>query len=144
MPVRLRPVRSEDLPVFFAHQCDPVAAAMAGFTPRDRVNFDAHWHRILADTDCIVATIEADDAPLGYVSTFLQDRRREIAFWIDRAAWNRGIARAAVSAFLAQHPERPVFATVLATNAGSRAVLHASGFRAIGPVEPDELLLRLD
>lgn len=148
MPIRLRPVRPADLPLFFAHQCDAGAAAMAGFTPRSRIDFDAHWQRILDRPDCVVATVKVDGVPVGYVSTFMRDDRREIAFWFDRAVWNRGVGRAAVQAFLTEQRARPLFATVVATNAGSLAVLRACDFRIIGQeTDPDgvaEVLLRLD
>ncbi len=47
--VQLRDVAEGDLPVFFEHQRDPVANRMAGFPPRDRDAFVAHWAKILAD-----------------------------------------------------------------------------------------------
>lgn len=47
--VRLRPVEPADLPLLFAFQLDPLAAAMAAFPTHDRPAFEAHWHRILAD-----------------------------------------------------------------------------------------------
>ncbi|MEH3040125.1 MAG: GNAT family N-acetyltransferase [Sphingomonas paucimobilis] len=148
MDIRLRPVRPDDLDAFYDHQCDVDAAAMAGFTPRSRADFDAHWGHILAGPAFVVATIEVDERVAGYVSTFPRDGRREIAFWLDRAVWNRGVGRAAVTAFLVQHPERPLLATVLDTNTASRTVLQRCGFRVVGrETDPDgvaEVVLRLD
>ncbi len=46
--VQLRPVRDEDLPIFFEQERDPVAVQMAAFThpdPNDRAAFDAHGSR---------------------------------------------------------------------------------------------------
>lgn len=51
--VTLRDVEENDLPIFFAHQLDPEANAMAAFTardPSDREAFMAHWAKIMADT----------------------------------------------------------------------------------------------
>jgi len=148
MDIRLRPVRRSDLDAFYGHQCDVAAAAMAGFMPRSRVNFDVHWDHILAGEQFVVATVEVDGGVGGYVSTFPREGQREIAFWLDRAVWGRGIGRAAVAAFLTRHPERPLVATVLETNAASRAVLHRCGFHIVGrETDPDgveEVVLRLD
>jgi len=148
MDIRLRPTRGSDLPLFYDHQCDAGAAAMAGFTPRPRPAFDAHWDRILARPDCTVATVEVDGGPVGYVATFPRDDRREIAFWLDRSVWNRGVGRQAVSTFVARHRERPLFATVIPTNTASLALLRRCGFRLIGqetgPDAEPERLLRLD
>ena len=121
---------------------------MAGFTPRSRTDFDAHWDRILAGPQFTVDTVEVDGLVAGYVSTFPSGSRREMAFWLDRAVWNRGVGRAAVAAFLKQHPDRPLFATVVETNAGSLAVLRHCGFQTMGrDIDADgvaEALLRLD
>lgn len=148
MSVSLRPVRRGDLPLFFLHQCDAGAAAMAGFTPRPRAAFDTHWDGILTRPDCTVATVEVDDRPVGYVATFPRDGGREIAFWLDRSVWNRGVGRQAVATFVGQHAERPLFATVIPTNTASLALLRGCGFRVIGreggPDAEPELLLRLD
>lgn len=148
MDLRLRPVRRSDLTAFYDHQCDVEAAAMAGFTPRSRAAFDAHWDQILVGPQFVVETIEVDDRVAGYVSTFPRDDRREIAFWLDRSVWHRGIGRAAVTAFLVQHPKRPLFATVVETNTASRTVLQRCGFHIIGrDTDPDgvaEVVLRRD
>ena len=58
--VRLRPVPEADLADLFAHQLDPVAAAMAGFPSRDRSSFMVHWQRILADPSVVARTIAVD------------------------------------------------------------------------------------
>jgi len=54
--VRLfRDVIETDLPVFFEHQRDPEATAMADFPARDREAFDAHWERVLGDGRALTA-----------------------------------------------------------------------------------------
>lgn len=126
--VRLRFVAADDLPVFYDHQSDPVAAAMAGFVSRSRPAFDAHWQRLLARSDCEVRTVEVDGVTVGYVSTFAREGQREIAYWIGRSHWGQGVASRAVVAFLDMAGERPVFASVVATNLRSIAVLRHAGF----------------
>lgn len=148
MQVRLRTVRPDDLPIFFEHQCDPAAAAMAGFTPRSRPAFDDHWRRIISEPMSIVSTVEADGDVAGYVSLFTRDARREIAYWLGREHWRRGIGRQAVSSFLALNPDRPVFGSVVTGNAASLAILRRNGFvrytDEIGRDGVREQTLRLD
>lgn len=132
MKVTLRPVRADDLPVFFVHQCDPDAAAMAGFTPRARDAFDAHWSRILGGPAFVVRTVEIEGAVAGYVSTFPTEGRTEIAYWLGREYWHRGIGRTAVAMFLAEQRERPLFASVIDTNGASQAILERCGFAVVG------------
>ena len=47
--VRIRPVEDDDLPIFLAHQDDPIAAAMAAFPTRAPDVFFEHWAKIRAD-----------------------------------------------------------------------------------------------
>src|SRR5512138_2616687 len=42
--ISLRDVVESDLELFYQHQADPAACAMAGFRSRDREAFFAHWH----------------------------------------------------------------------------------------------------
>jgi RimJ/RimL family protein N-acetyltransferase len=132
MKVTLRAVRPGDLPVFFAHQCDPDAAAMAGFTPRARDAFDAHWRRILGGPGFVVRTVEVEGAVAGYVSAFPHEGRVEIAYWLGREYWHRGIGQTAVAMFLAEQRERPLFASVIDTNGASQAILERCGFTVVG------------
>lgn len=136
--IRLREVEPDDLPLFFEHQRDPVAVEMVAFTPRDRAAFDAHWAKILADKTGLIRTIvlasaaSADAAPgehvAGNIVSWNSDGKRELGYWIDRAYWGRGIATAALSAFLRLEQTRPLFAGVAKHNAGSIRVLEKCGF----------------
>jgi len=74
---------------------------------------------------------------------------REVGYWIGREHWGRGVATAALAAFVAEVTERPLFAHVVNSNAGSIRVLEKCGFRRTGDptVAADgvvELLYRLD
>ncbi|QPQ54505.1 GNAT family N-acetyltransferase [Allosphingosinicella flava] len=144
----LRTVRQEDLQAFFEHQCDPVATELAAFPSRGREAFDAHWAKILDDPGFWVRTIEVEDGVAGYVCAFPREGRWEIAYWLDRALWDRGIAARAVAEFLTLFPERPVFATVAEHNRPSLRVLEKSGFRFVERYESEgdvaELLMTLE
>ena len=128
MQLRLREVRPPDLPIFFKHQCDAEAAEMAGYVLRARSAFDEHWRKIITGPMFIVRSIEADGKVAGYVSAFPRDDRSEIAYWLGREYWAKGIGKAAVKAFLKLHLERPLFGTVVSKNLGSLAILRGCGF----------------
>jgi RimJ/RimL family protein N-acetyltransferase len=159
--VKLRPVREDDLEVFYRQQRDPVAAAMAAFPARERAAFFAHWHGIMARDDVLLCTVEADGHVAGNVVGFEQSGRREVGYWLGRRFWGRGIATAALHAFLTEETRRPLEAHVAAHNVASRRVLEKCGFRVRGEVLAgdvaqdgpsraagaemvDELVLRLD
>jgi RimJ/RimL family protein N-acetyltransferase len=141
--VRLRPVEDDDLPVFFAHQSDPDSVLMAGVPARDRAAFDPHWEKVRADPSIVLRTVLADGEIAGNVVCFPRDGVQELGYWIGRDFWGRGIATAAVRAFLAEYAHRPLHASVQPDNAGSLRVLDSCGFVAVGA--DDELVrLRLD
>jgi RimJ/RimL family protein N-acetyltransferase len=142
--VELRPVEPADLPIFYEHQRDPAGIALAGAGGRDREQFDRHWERILADDAVRVRTVVADGEVAGNVVSFLRDGRREVGYWLGRGHWGRGVATAALRAFLGEERTRPLYAGVLPANAGSLRVLEKCGFAVYGEDEEGLLLLRLD
>jgi len=137
--VRLRDVEPGDLPVFFAHQRDPQALAMAAFQSRDRAAFDKHWAKLLADDNNLKQTIvvasavpaESQDHVAGNIGSFMMEGKREVGYWIDRAYWGRGVATAALTAFLRLDSTRPLYAGVAKHNAASIRVLQKCGFELI-------------
>lgn len=155
-PVALRPVRDTDLPIFFAQQADPIAADQAVFgaaRPDDEVTFLAKWARIRADPGTRTRTVEADDAVAGYVAHFIQEGTPSISYWLGRAYWGRGIATAAVAAFVAGIATRPLYARVAVGNTASARVLARNGFHVVGSGTAhaprldrlvNELIFRLD
>jgi len=117
---------------------------MAGVGGRDREAFDEHWARILADDDVVVRTVEVGGEVAGHVLSFVRDGRREVGYWIARHHWGRGVATAALVAFLGEEERRPLHAGVLPHNAGSLRVLEKCGFSVYGEDENGLVLLRLD
>jgi RimJ/RimL family protein N-acetyltransferase len=147
--VRIRPVEPNDLPIFFEHQADPEAARMAVFEPRDRSSFEDHWAKVLRDDRCVTRTVEADGSVVGEIGSWEEEGERDVGYWIGREHWGRGAASAALAAFVAELTDRPLFAHVANTNAGSIRVLEKCGFRRVGDPTVDaegvvEFLYRLD
>jgi RimJ/RimL family protein N-acetyltransferase len=132
----LRDVLEADLPVFFAHQLDPEAQAMAAFTPRDpadREAFMARWRRILADPTKISRTIAVDGQVAGSISSYQDEGRTEVTYWLGRDYWGKGLATRALAEFLERaDPTRPIHARVAKDNVGSLRVLEKCGFRIVG------------
>jgi RimJ/RimL family protein N-acetyltransferase len=149
----LRDVEPADLDVFFEHQADPEAAAMALFPARDREAFDAHWRRVLADDSVVKRTIVDEGAVAGNVGVWEQEGRLLVGYWLGREFWGRGLATAALAELVAELDARPLHAWVAASNVGSIRVLEKCGFveverraehdERIGVVV-EEILYRLD
>jgi len=134
--VLLRAVESADLPVFYEHQLDEEAAAMAVFASRDREAFTVHWEqRVLGDEAVVARTVVADGEVVGNVVSWPQDGERLVGYWIGKPFWGRGIATRALQAFLEELETRPLHARVARHNAGSIRVLEKCGFRLVGQAD---------
>ena len=149
--VHLRDVRDDDLVTLFEHQTDPEANRMANFEARDRDAFMAHWAKILRDDSVVVRTIEVEGRVAGNIVSWEHDGERDVGYWIGRDDWGKGVATAALTAFLVELDTRPLHAHVAAHNVGSIRVLEKCGFERSGterlPVDTDkvqELLMKLD
>jgi RimJ/RimL family protein N-acetyltransferase len=152
----LRDIHDADLDTFFEHWVDDEALRMAAFTPadaKDRAAFDARWERHRSDPAILLKTIEFDGEPVGSISSFDNERQREVTYWLGRAHWGKGIATRALQLFLDLEPARPLHAAAAADNTGSLRVLEKCGFRVVGGgrgfanargQEVDEVNLRLD
>jgi RimJ/RimL family protein N-acetyltransferase len=89
---------------------------------------------------------------VGYVSSFVRDGLREVAYWYGREHWGKGIATRALRELFAEMHERPLFARVVVDHTASRRVLEKVGFcveATESTVESsgnavEEFLLRLD
>jgi RimJ/RimL family protein N-acetyltransferase len=152
----LREMRDEDLAVLFEQWADPVAAHMAGFTAPDHMDWDAferRWSRLRADETVITRVIVVDDEVAGTIGSWGDPDEREVTYWIGRSFWGKGIATAALKAFLNVDQTRPLHARVAYDNVASHRVLEKCGFRVIATergfaqarsAEIEEFVLRLE
>lgn len=138
----LRDVRYADFAAFFAHQSDPLAASLAGVTPRAWDAFQVHWQKILADPAIFKQTILYNGQTAGNLVCFPQGGQRQVGYWVDRALWGRGVATQALQLFLACLPMRPLWAYTAADNRASMRVLEKCGFARAGAAE-DEVIFSL-
>jgi RimJ/RimL family protein N-acetyltransferase len=144
--VELREVVETDLPVFFQHQLDPEANRMAGFSPRARDAFMAHWAGILRDDSGMAKTVLVDGEVAGNVVSFEMEGQRLVGYWIGKRYWGKGVATRALSTFLELETARPLHARVAASNVASIRVLEKCGFAVAGRVKAggiEELSLEL-
>ena len=133
--IRLRPPIDSDVAAFFEHQRDPEANRMAAFGakhPDDREAFVSRWQRQREDPTILMRAIEHDGEVVGHVASFLREDAREVTYWIDRAYWGKGIASAALGAFLRDEVRRPLFGRAAVDNLASRRVLEKHGFVIVG------------
>ena len=141
--VILRAVEPADLPIFFEHQRDPVALVMAGMPrPRAARRSTSTGRGSWPTTPSRIRTIVADGEVAGNVLSFERDGRREVGYWIGRDHWGRGVATAALVAFLGEEEARPLHAGVEPHNGGSLRVLEKCGFAVCGE-EDGLVILRL-
>jgi RimJ/RimL family protein N-acetyltransferase len=142
--VQLRDVEAQDLALFFEHQRDPVAVEMVAFNSRDRPAFDQHWAKLLADDSLLKKAIIVDGQVAGNIGSWTAEGKREVGYWIDRAFWGRGVATAALSAFLCLEQTRPLYAGVAKHNVASLRVLQKCGFAHFEDDGATHILLKLD
>jgi RimJ/RimL family protein N-acetyltransferase len=133
--VRLRAVEDDDIEVFFGHESDPEAAAMAAFPSRDRERFVAHWARVRADESLVQRTIVVDGRVAGNIGSWPDEGRQMLGYWVGREWWGRGVASRALELLKDEVPVRPLHAHVAAHNLASIRVLEKCGFRR--EVEPE-------
>lgn len=156
MTLALRATDPADGDAIFEWMRDPEGIALAAFTaedPENRDAFDAWLARNLANPTVVHRMIEVDGVTVGTISSFVMEGDREITYWIDRAHWGSGVASGALQAFLAEQPERPLYARTATHNVGSARVLERAGFVRVGTdrgyangvgAEIDEHIHRLD
>jgi RimJ/RimL family protein N-acetyltransferase len=133
--VQLRDVEPEDLALFFENQRDPVAVAMVVFQSRDRAEFAQHWATLMTDTTLLKKTVVVDGQVAGNINSWTSDGKREVGYWLDRAFWGRGVATAALTAFLHLEQTRSLHASAARHNAASLRVLQKCGFTTSRPAD---------
>jgi len=143
----LREVVEADLPVFYEHQRDPEAAAMAAFPSRERDVFMAHWAKTLANDSALTWTVVSDGEVAGNIGCWQADGLRLVGYWIGREFWGRGLATQALTELLEVVEARPLHAYVVKSNVASIRVLEKCGFVEVGKDSGhggvEELLLEL-
>jgi RimJ/RimL family protein N-acetyltransferase len=154
--IELRPVADGDLDALFEQMRDPEGVAMAAFTPEDPDNrnaFDAHMARVRSAPEITMRAVICDGHLAGSVASFPAGGQSEVTYWIDRAAWGKGIATRALALLLDLVTARPLYARAASDNAASLRVLHKCGFKAAGTEtsfaagrneDIEETFLRLD
>ena len=133
--VTLRDVIDTDLSIFFVQQQDPQANYMAAFTardPSDRDAFDIHWINIMNDQTVILKTILYNGVVAGNIVKFVMFGQPEVGYWIGKEFWGKGIATAALLAFLKIVTIRPLYAAAANDNLASLRVLQKCGFVITG------------
>jgi RimJ/RimL family protein N-acetyltransferase len=126
--IELRVILDTDLPTLFVHQADPEASEMAAFPSRTWDAFVEHEAKIRADPATITRTIVAHGEVIGSTASWQADGERAVGYWIGRAHWGKGMASAALRAFIHVDRTRPLSAHVAEHNVGSRRVLEKCGF----------------
>jgi RimJ/RimL family protein N-acetyltransferase len=133
--VGLRPVVEEDLAIFFEHQRDQLATAMAAFRSREWEAFVAHWESSLQNERNLLRTIVIGEHVAGNIVSWDAAGERDLGYWIGSEFWGRGIATQAVQAFHLLDTTRPIHARVAVHNAASLRVLEKCGFQRVGEHE---------
>jgi RimJ/RimL family protein N-acetyltransferase len=154
--IALRPVEDGDLDALFEQMRDPEGVRMAAFTPEDpddRNAFDAHMARVRSSPDITVRAVICDGHLTGSIASFPAGGQTEVTYWIDRAAWGKGIATRALALLLELVTSRPLYARAASDNSASLRVLQKCGFLAVGTEKSfaagrnediEETILRLD
>ena len=133
--IALRPVEESDLDTLFDQMRDPESVWMAAFSaehPDDKTTFYTHMTKQKNSPDITLRAVTCNGRVVGSIASFVFQGQTEITYWIDRAAWGRGIASRALTLFLDLVPTRPLYAYVASDNNGSLRVLQKAGFKTIG------------
>jgi len=139
MKISLRDPVDDDLAIFFEHQLEPEAVAMAAFPAREKDAFFTHWReKVLPNPRNAKKTIVVDDQEIaGNIVAWTQGQQRLVGFWLGKAHWGRGIASAALEQFVRSYEtQRPLHALVVTQNVGSIRVLEKCGFRRVATETP--------
>src|SRR5260370_20882589 len=88
---------------------------MAALPSRDRDAFMAHWARIMSketNETGILNTILADGTVAGNVVYWEAAGEPNIAYWLGKTHWGKGVASAGLAPFFTKIEARPRFAHV--------------------------------
>jgi RimJ/RimL family protein N-acetyltransferase len=135
----LRFLSHRDAPNLARHANDPMVAAYltnafpSPYSTEDAINF---IDLVKEDKTKVIMAIAAGEEVVGCIGlhqTANHDEMYwELGYWLGRAFWNRGIATAAVTAFMSYIrtiiPDDIIYARVYRQNAASIKVLEKNGF----------------
>jgi RimJ/RimL family protein N-acetyltransferase len=133
--IALRPVSDDDLNPLFDQMRDPESVWMAAFTPDDpddKSAFETHMAKVRSLPDINMRAVTRDGQLVGSIAAFVVDGETEVTYWIDRAAWGRGIASRALLLLMDVVPTRPLHARAASDNVASLRVLQEASFMIIG------------
>lgn len=133
--IKLRPSVVADINNFFEYQLDTEANYLAAFTakdPTDKTAYLEKYTKLLYNPTVNMQTIIADSNVVGTVTKFEINNEAEVAFWIDKPFWGKGIATKALKIFLEIETKRTIYGHAAFDNFGSQKVLEQCGFVKIG------------
>jgi RimJ/RimL family protein N-acetyltransferase len=139
--VQLRPWRAEDRAAFRALLDDPEVWRTLPEPYPDPLTDDLADGLIALSNDAphhMVRAVIHGGVPVGQVRLEFAGARAtspeaELSYWIGRAHWRKGLARAAIAQLLTETPPQPLKARVLPDNTASRRLLERAGFAPGGP-----------
>lgn len=108
---------------------------MAAFTSpnyQDRAAYLTKWARLMKELTVHFQTVMHEGEVVGCVVKFEMEGKAEITYAIGKEHWGKGIATAAMQAFLRLETMRPLHGRVAHDNVGSIRVLEKAGFERIG------------
>lgn len=128
--ISLIPTESTHIQHFFKFESDPVAVKMAAFAslPKDFASFHSMWTRRIENPSSLHRTILLGEAIVGGIMSYEIEGHRCIGYWVDRNYWGKGVATTALKLFLETELRRPITATCVSDNIGSKRVLERNGF----------------
>src|SRR5215216_144023 len=93
MKISLRDPVDDDLAIFFEHQLEPEAVAMAAFPAREKDAFFTHWRETVLPNprNAKKTIVVADQEIAGNIVAWTQGQQRLVGFWLGKAHWGRGI-----------------------------------------------------
>jgi RimJ/RimL family protein N-acetyltransferase len=87
--------------------------------------------KVRSSPDITHRAVICDGQLVGSIAAFVVEGETEVTYWIEWAAWGRGIASKALESLMELVPVRPLHARAASDNLASLRVLKA-GFKVIG------------
>lgn len=88
--------------------------------------------KVRSSPDITHRAITRDGRLVGSIAAFVVEGETEVTYWIDRAAWGRGIASRALELLVGLVATRPLHARAASDNVASLRVLQKAGFTIVG------------